>query len=141
MLNERLSRNGIKNLRVLSDKAPEVEWMGLDLAFVSVHFGYDWAHGTGSGVYRLSPTNCKTGSKQELADLSSWQIYNMSTTIDTLLGHDPEKGDQVRYEKPKLIDPLGKARTYNQLRSDEQECLYGFQPDAVIVGKCNQAKQ
>jgi hypothetical protein len=134
MLKERLPKTGIKNVKSLLDPAPELEIMGLDLAFITVHFGFDFAHGTGSGMLRLSPVGAKTGSKEELADVKNWKALHISLTMETLMGYDPEDGSHARDKNPKLIDPLGKARTYHQMRADEQECLYGQEPTVLIVG-------
>jgi hypothetical protein len=135
MLNERLAKTGVKNIQLMDLPKPTVEFMGEDLAFITAHFKLEWALGTGSGMIRLAPTKAKSGTKEELADVNVWEIYHISTTMDTLQGINPDSGERVRDRRPKLLDPLGKARTYTQMREDEKECLHGFEPTVLIVGK------
>ncbi|CAK7228049.1 hypothetical protein SEUCBS140593_006784 [Sporothrix eucalyptigena] len=134
MLAERLAKTGIKNVRVSPYIPSSLERLGDDLSFVLIHFEFDFAHGTGIGAGRLSPLAAKTGSASELAEASSWKLYSVGTAIETVDGWDAENGDKMRYQKAKVQDPLGRARTYRQLREDEREGRDGFQPTVVIIG-------
>ncbi|KAJ4371643.1 hypothetical protein N0V83_004863 [Neocucurbitaria cava] len=134
MLRERLSKTGIKNIRLNDQASPGIEKIGEDLSFILFHFEFDFAHGTGVGVARLSPFAAKTGSTAELADEKSWKIYTIGTALETVEGWDAEYGDKIRYQHGKIHDPLGKGRTYQELRDDELEGNDGFGPTVVIVG-------
>lgn len=134
MLDERLAKTGIKNIRINPQAPVQLETIGEDLSWLSFHFEFDFAHGTGVGVARLSPFASKTGSAAELADVKSWKIHTVGTTIESIQGWDAESGDKMRYQHGKIHDPLGKARTYQGLRQDELEGKDGFEPTVVIVG-------
>ncbi|TPX17884.1 uncharacterized protein E0L32_002985 [Thyridium curvatum] len=134
MLTERLAKTGIKNIRINPYMPPSLEKLGDDLSFVLFHFEFAFAHGTGIGAARLSPFAAKTGSAAELADVKSWKLYTIGTSIETVDGWDSENGDKVRYQHAKVHDPLRKARNYRQLREDEREYKDGSQPTVVIVG-------
>jgi hypothetical protein len=135
MLTERLAKTGIRNLRVIEDGKPHLESAGEDLAFVTSHFAFDFAHGTGSGMFRLAATNCKTGSAEELADVNSWKALHISTTVDSILGQDLDDAEALRDKRSKLVDPLGKKRTYRQQREDAREFLYDDEgPTVLLVG-------
>jgi cation diffusion facilitator CzcD-associated flavoprotein CzcO len=134
MLTERLPKTGITNIRINHQAPPVVETLGDDLSFLLFHFEFDFAHGTGVGVMRLCPFAAKTGSAAELADVNSWKIHTVGTTLETVDGWDAEYGDKIRYQHGKMHDPLGKGRTYADLRRDEVECTEGNDPTVVIVG-------
>ncbi|EXJ71205.1 uncharacterized protein A1O5_06199 [Cladophialophora psammophila CBS 110553] len=134
MLKERLPKTGIKNIRISSQLPSSLETLGEDLSFILFHFEFDFAHGTGIGAARLSPVAAKTGSAAELADVKYWKIYTIGTALETVEGWDAESGDKIRYQHAKVEDPLGKARSYQELRQDEIEGKDGFDPTVVIVG-------
>ncbi|CAK7223997.1 hypothetical protein SEUCBS140593_005424 [Sporothrix eucalyptigena] len=134
MLEARLSITGIKNVQINYDAKPTVEKLGEDLAFVLFHIKFDFAHGTGVGVIRLSPFGVKTGSADELADVAIWKVFSMGTSVETIDGWDPEYGDKVRYQKGKVHDPTGQARSYAELRAAEANGEDGFDPTVIIVG-------
>ncbi|GAB7356564.1 hypothetical protein MBLNU459_g7298t1 [Dothideomycetes sp. NU459] len=134
MLKERLSKTAIKNVRVNRHAPVSLEKVGDDLQFILFHFEFDFAHGTGVGVARLSPFAAETGSAADLADVRSWKIYTIGTTLETIHGWDAESGDKIRYQHGKIHDPLGKARTYRELRRDEVEGNEGYEPTVVIIG-------
>ncbi|UPK92622.1 hypothetical protein LCI18_003557 [Fusarium solani-melongenae] len=133
MLQERLKRTGIKNIRVSSYAPASLDTLGDDLSFVLLHMEFDFAHGTGIGVVRLSPLEAKTGSAVELANVKSWKIYNIGTSLETVEGWDAESGDKGRYQRGKFHDPEGKGRSYNELRKDEVQ-FNDQDPTVVIVG-------
>ncbi|KAH7142199.1 hypothetical protein EDB81DRAFT_653137 [Dactylonectria macrodidyma] len=134
MLQERLPKTGITNIRLNQHATASLERVGDDLAFILFHIEFDFAHGTGVGVARLSPAAAKTGSAAELADIGSWKIYSIGTAVETVRGWDAEYGDKTRDQRAKLHDPEGKGRTYNQLRQDEVELKDGSDPAVIIVG-------
>jgi cation diffusion facilitator CzcD-associated flavoprotein CzcO len=43
----------------------------------------------------------------------------------------------MRYQRGKVFDPLGQARSYNELRADEIAGTDGFDPTVVIIGAGN----
>ena len=137
MLDERLPKTGIKGIRINSDGPPVIENLGEDLCFVLLHFELDFIHGTGVGVMRLSPFKAKTGSAEELANVDSWRIFTIGTALETVQGWDPEYGDKMRYERGKIFDPLGKARSYHEIRADEIAGTDGLNPTVVIIGAGN----
>ncbi|CAK7235187.1 hypothetical protein SBRCBS47491_009207, partial [Sporothrix bragantina] len=134
MLTDRLGVTSIKNVRFSPYIPSSLEVLGDDLSFILFHFEFDFAHGTGIGAGRLSPVASKTGAAAELADFRSWKLYSLGTAVETVDGWDAENGDKMRYQAAKVQDPLGRARTYRQLREDEREGRDGFQPIVVIVG-------
>ncbi|KAJ4031364.1 hypothetical protein NW756_009251 [Fusarium oxysporum] len=134
MLTERLSKTAITNIRLNPHVPATVETLGPDLSFILLHLEFDFAHGTGVGVARLSPLKAKTGTATDLADAKSWMIYSVGTAIETVHGWDAEYGDKERYQAGKYHDPLGKSRTYQQIRDDEAAGKEGFQPTVVIIG-------
>lgn len=133
MLKERLPKTGITNLRISNETPPALETLGDDLSFILFHFEFDFAHGTGVGVARLSPFAARNGSAAELANVDSWKIYTIGTALETVQGWDAEYGDKIRYQHGKVHDPLGKGRTYAGIRQDELEGKEG-DPTVVIVG-------
>lgn len=133
MLRERLGPTGIKNIRLHSQIPSSMENLGKDLSFLLVHFEFDFAHGTGVGAARLTPIAAQTGSAAELADVKSWKVYSVGTTVQTVDGWDAEHGDKMRYQPAKLHDPLGQGRTYPELRREEVEMTHE-EPTVVIVG-------
>ncbi|CAG9996231.1 unnamed protein product [Clonostachys byssicola] len=133
MLVERLPKTGIKNLRINPQVTPSLETLGDDLSFLLLHLEFDFEHGTGVAVARLSPLTAKTGSSSELADVASWKIYTIGTTLETIQGWDAEFGDKNRYQRAKVHDPDGNGRNYEDLRRDEADCK-GADPVVVIVG-------
>ncbi|KAM5364395.1 hypothetical protein ACJA88_013036 [Fusarium oxysporum] len=134
MLTERLSKTAITDIRLNPHVPATVETLGPDLSFILLHLEFDFAHGTGVGVARLSPFKAKTGTATDLADAKSWMIYSVGTAIETVHGWDAEYGDKERYQAGKYHDPLGKSRTYQQIRDDEAAGKEGFQPTVVIIG-------
>ena len=134
MLEERLLKTMIKNIKINPEVAPVVENLGEDLKFVLFHVEFDFVHGTGVGVMRLSPVKAKTGSAAELASVDSWKIFTIGTAIASVQGWDAEYGDQMRSQRGKVDDPLGQARSYHEIREDEIRGKNGFEPAVVIVG-------
>ncbi|KAF4468063.1 FAD NAD(P)-binding domain-containing [Fusarium albosuccineum] len=134
MLKERLGVTGISNLRLSPHAPASLERLGDDLSFILLHISFDFAHGTGVAVARLSPFSAQTGSAAELADPKSWKIYTIGTTVETVQGWDAETGDKLRYERGKVHDPEGKGRSYRELRHDETEFNDGSDPTVIIVG-------
>lgn len=135
MLKERLPMTGIKNIGINYEAPPLKETLGDDLTFVLFHVVFDFVHGTGSGVIRLSPLAAKTGTADELVDVNVWKIYCIGTTLETIDGWDPEFGDKMRYQRGKVHDPEGKNRSYAELRVDELNREPN--PTVVIVGAGN----
>ncbi|KAM5352890.1 hypothetical protein ACJ41O_005612 [Fusarium nematophilum] len=134
MLQERLEKTGIRNIRVSRHAPASLETLGDDLSFILLHFEFDFAHGTGIGVARLSPFAAKTGSAADLADVKSWKIYTIGTTLESVKGWDAESGDKCRYQRGKLHDPEGKGRSYRELRQDEVQFKDERDPVVVIIG-------
>ncbi|KAH7010468.1 hypothetical protein EDB80DRAFT_868985 [Ilyonectria destructans] len=134
MLNERLPKTEIKNIKLNDQIPPSLETLGDDLSFIIIHLEFDFLHGTGVGVMRLSPFMAKTGSAAELADVDSWKIYTIGTAVETVQGWDAESGDKMRYQHAKVHDPLGRGRAYEEIRQDERQGNEGFDPTVVIVG-------
>lgn len=134
MLEERLQKTSISNIRVSRHAPASLETLGDDLSFILLHIEFDFAHGTGVGVARLSPIAAKTGSAAELADFKSWKIYTIGTTVETIRGWDAESGDKGRYQRGKYHDPEGRGRSYRELRQDEVEIKDEIDPAVVIVG-------
>ncbi|KAL4809776.1 hypothetical protein BDV18DRAFT_156161 [Aspergillus unguis] len=132
MLRESLPRTAIKNIRINPEVKPVVESLGEDLSFVLFHIEFEFAHGTGVAVLRLSPLNAKPAS--DLADPAVWKIFTIGTSLETVEGWDPEFGDKIRYEKGKVVDPQGKARSYRELREAEVNGEDNFDPAVIIVG-------
>lgn len=134
MLNDRLSKTGMRNIRINPQIEPTIERLGDDLSFVLFHLEFDFMHGTGVAVIRLSPLNSKTGAPNELADFRSWKVYTIGTALESIQGWDAEHGDKIRYQHGKVHDPLGKGRHYADIREDEVEGREGFDPAVVIIG-------
>ncbi|KAH8664907.1 hypothetical protein BGZ61DRAFT_367151 [Ilyonectria robusta] len=134
MLKVRLPKTEIKNIKLNDQIPPSLETLGDDLSFIIIHLEFDFLHGTGVGVMRLSPFMAKTGSAAELADVDSWKIYTIGTALETVQGWDAESGDKMRYQHAKVHDPLGQGRAYEEIRQDELQGNEGFDPTVVIVG-------
>ncbi|KAF5023780.1 hypothetical protein F66182_4136 [Fusarium sp. NRRL 66182] len=134
MLRERMPKTGIKNIQINPDAPAKLETVGPDLSFILLHFEFEFIHGTGVGVARLSPFMAKTGTAAELADPRSWKIYTVGTAIETVQGWDAEHGDRQRYHGGKYHDPQGKGRSYQQIREDEAAFKDGLEPTVVIIG-------
>ncbi|KAF9768430.1 hypothetical protein IL306_014285 [Fusarium sp. DS 682] len=133
MLKGRMPKTGIKNIRLNPYVPAKVETLSPDLSFILRHFEFDFAHGTGVGVARLSPFRAKTSTATELGDAKSWIINSVGTAIETEYGWVAEYGDKERYQAGKYHDPLGKARIYQQIREDEEAGREEFQPTVVII--------
>ncbi|KAM3414448.1 hypothetical protein BST61_g9613 [Cercospora zeina] len=134
LLTDRLQPTGITNVRLSPRISPTLETIGPDLAFLLLHLEFDFAHGTGVAVARLTPSASTTGSREQLADVRSWRIYSIGTSIHSVRGWDAESGDKVRYGQGKYHDPHGLDRTYPELRQAEINCENGFEPTVVIIG-------
>lgn len=134
LLKDRLGKTGIENMRIDPRAEPTLETLGEDLSFILFHCEFDFEHGTGVAVGRLSPLNASTGSFEELSNPEAWKIYSIGTAIETVDGWDAEHGDKMRYERGKYHDPLGRGRTYRELRQDELDGSDGLDPTVVIVG-------
>jgi len=134
MLEERLLKTGIANVRLNPEAPPTLEVLGDDIAFILLHLEFDFVHGTGVAVARLSPFAAKDGSVEELSNASCWKIYTIGTALETIDGWDAENGDKGRVEAAKVNDPSGKGRTYEEIRRDEVEFNDGTSPTVLIIG-------